>query len=79
MGTECAKNSYFVAHEIMQNCPAAWGDEEQRVDTVVKLCERGHADKLVLSQEATCFNDWLPERALPARLPNWHYLHEARA
>ena len=47
----------------------------QRVDTVARLCERGHAGKLVLSHDAACFNDWLPERALPAVLPNWHYLH----
>ncbi|MDP8981487.1 MAG: phosphotriesterase-related protein [Acidobacteriota bacterium] len=46
-----------------------------RVDTVARLCERGHAGKLVLSHDAACFNDWLPERALPAILPNWHYLH----
>lgn len=48
---------------------------EERVATVAKLCERGHANKMVLSQDAACFNDWLPERDLPAVLPNWHYLH----
>jgi phosphotriesterase-related protein len=48
---------------------------EDRVNTVARLCERGHADKMVLSQDAACFNDWLPERDLPAALPNWHYLH----
>ncbi len=46
-----------------------------RVDTVARLCERGHAGNLVLSHDAACFNDWLPESALPAILPNWHYLH----
>jgi phosphotriesterase-related protein len=48
---------------------------EERVNTVAQLCERGHANKLVLSHDAACFNDWLPERDLPAILPNWHYLH----
>ncbi len=48
---------------------------EDRVQTVATLCERGHAGQLVLSHDAACFNDWLPERALPAMLPNWHYLH----
>jgi phosphotriesterase-related protein len=48
---------------------------EQRVDTVAQLCERGHANKMVLSHDAACFSDWLPERDLPAILPNWHYLH----
>jgi phosphotriesterase-related protein len=48
---------------------------EDRVNTVAKMCERGHAGKMVLSQDAACFNDWLPEAALPEVLPNWHYLH----
>jgi len=48
---------------------------EERVNTVAQLCERGHANKLVLSHDAACFSDWLPERDLPAILPNWHYLH----
>jgi phosphotriesterase-related protein len=48
---------------------------EDRVNTVARMCERGHADKMVLSQDAACFNDWLPEAALPTVLPNWHYLH----
>ena len=48
---------------------------EDRVNTVARMCERGHANKMVLSQDAACFNDWLPEAALPAVLPNWHFLH----
>lgn len=48
---------------------------EDRVATVATMCERGHADKMVLSHDAACVNDWLPERALPVVLPNWHYLH----
>jgi len=48
---------------------------EDRVNTVARMCERGHADKMVLSHDAACFNDWLPESALPQVLPNWHYLH----
>jgi phosphotriesterase-related protein len=47
---------------------------EDRVNTVVRMCERGHADKMVLSHDAACFMDWVPEELLPA-LPNWHYLH----
>jgi phosphotriesterase-related protein len=30
---------------------------------------------MVLSHDAACFNHWLPERALPAILPRWNYLH----
>ncbi|HEX8183100.1 MAG TPA: phosphotriesterase-related protein [Blastocatellia bacterium] len=48
---------------------------EDRVNTVARMCERGHADKMVLSHDAACFNDWLPEAALPVVTPNWHYLH----
>ncbi|BBZ35841.1 phosphotriesterase family protein [Mycolicibacterium confluentis] len=47
----------------------------ERVDTVAKMCERGHAEKMVLSHDASCFIDWLPEEAVPVVLPNWHYLH----
>ncbi|MGI9163607.1 MAG: phosphotriesterase family protein [Mycobacterium sp.] len=48
---------------------------EDRVDTVVRMCQRGHADKMVLAHDASCHIDWLPEAALPLVLPNWHYLH----
>lgn len=48
---------------------------EDRVKTVAEMCKRGHADKMVLSQDAACFNDWLPEEALPLVLPRWHFLH----
>lgn len=48
---------------------------EDRVDTVVRMCERGHADKMVLSHDAACYFDALPEEILPLALPNWHYLH----
>ncbi len=48
---------------------------DDRVDTVARLCERGHADKMVLSHDASCYIDWLPEAALPVALPDWHFLH----
>jgi phosphotriesterase-related protein len=48
---------------------------EDRVKTVAEMCKRGHANKMVLSQDAACFNDWLPEEALPIVLPRWHFLH----
>jgi phosphotriesterase-related protein len=50
-------------------------DTEQRVNTVATMCERGHADKMVLSHDASCFMDWLPEELVPVAMPNWHYLH----
>lgn len=48
---------------------------EDRVKTVAEMCRRGHAAKMVLSHDAACFNQWLPERPLPVILPRWHYLH----
>jgi phosphotriesterase-related protein len=48
---------------------------EDRVNTVARMCELGHAGSMVLSQDASCFMDALPEAAVPVMLPNWHYLH----
>jgi phosphotriesterase-related protein len=48
---------------------------EERVATVATMCERGHADKMVLSHDASCYFDALPEETLHVALPNWHYLH----
>jgi phosphotriesterase-related protein len=48
---------------------------EDRVNTVARMCERGHADKMVLSHDAKCYFDALPEELLPTVAPNWHYLH----
>ena len=53
-------------------------DTEERVNTVATMCERGHADKMVLSHDASCFIDWLPEELVPVAMPNWHYLHISR-
>lgn len=48
---------------------------EDRVGVVARMCERGHADKMVLSHDAFCYFDALPEETVPLALPNWHYLH----
>ncbi|WP_019634274.1 phosphotriesterase family protein [Actinomadura atramentaria] len=48
-----------------------------RVRTVAALCERGYADRMVLSHDASCFIDWFgpdPEAMRPFA-PNWHYGH----
>ena len=39
------------------------------------MCERGHADKMVPSHDASCYWEALPGHVLPTILPNWHYLH----
>ena len=48
---------------------------EDRVDTVARMCGRGHADKMVLAHEASCHIDGRPGAALPFALPDWHFLH----
>jgi phosphotriesterase-related protein len=48
---------------------------EDRVETVARMCDRGHAPRLVLSHDAACFNDWVPSLLRESRLTNWHYLH----
>jgi phosphotriesterase-related protein len=48
---------------------------EARVDTVVEMCKRGHAGKMVLSQDASCFSDWLEPGLIAAILPKWDYMH----
>jgi phosphotriesterase-related protein len=48
---------------------------DDRVNTVVTLCERGYADRMVLSHDASCFIDWFPHELLTTATPNWHYLH----
>jgi phosphotriesterase-related protein len=47
---------------------------EARADIVVELCRRGYAGQLVLSQDASCYIDWIDPNVL-AFLPDWHYLH----
>ena len=48
---------------------------EERVGTVAAMCERGHADKMILSQDASSFTDWFPPGLREQMAPNWHYLH----
>ncbi|HEY7489010.1 MAG TPA: phosphotriesterase-related protein [Streptosporangiaceae bacterium] len=51
---------------------------EDRVATVVALCERGHADRLVLSHDSYCFNDRFDPEVVRERHPNYHLLHISR-
>ncbi|MGE5131723.1 MAG: phosphotriesterase [Gemmatimonadota bacterium] len=47
---------------------------EARADTLVEMCRRGYAERMVLSQDAACYIDWIDPNVLPF-LPQWHYLH----
>lgn len=47
---------------------------EARADIVVEMCRRGYAERMVLSQDAACYIDWV-DPAVLAFLPQWHYTH----
>jgi len=50
----------------------------KRVDTIVALAAQGYADRMVLSQDASCYIDWFPgeaRAAVAAAMPNWNYTH----
>jgi phosphotriesterase-related protein len=48
---------------------------EDRVNTVVALCEKGLAGQMILSHDANCFSDWFPPGLNEEVTPNWHFLH----
>ena len=51
---------------------------EDRVNTVAELCRRGHVDRLVLSHDAGCVFDYLPDDIhMRSGYKNWHYNHIA--
>jgi phosphotriesterase-related protein len=47
---------------------------EARADTLIEMVRRGYTDRMVLSQDANCYIDWI-EPAAMAALPQWHYTH----
>jgi phosphotriesterase-related protein len=47
---------------------------DETVGVVVELCQRGYADRMVLSHDAACYNDWFPVEMLDS-LPNWRWTH----
>ena len=47
---------------------------EARADTLVEMCRRGFAEQMVLSQDASCYIDWIDPNVL-SLLTQWHYLH----
>lgn len=48
---------------------------EQRVEIVATMCQRGYAERMVLSHDAACHNDWLDDDVLAEVTPRWNYLH----
>jgi phosphotriesterase-related protein len=48
---------------------------ESRADTVVELCRRGYADRMVLAHDAACYIDWIDPNVI-AMMTQWNYLHD---
>jgi len=47
---------------------------DDRVNSVKVLCERGHADRIVLSHDAMCHVDWFPA-AVSGAWKDWRWTH----
>lgn len=50
-----------------------------RIATIVTLCARGYADRIVLAHDAACYMDFFSgeagQQALATVTPNWHFRH----
>jgi phosphotriesterase-related protein len=47
---------------------------EARADTLVEMCRRGYADRMVLAHDAACYIDWIDPN-ISALMTQWNYLH----
>ena len=47
---------------------------ESRADTLVEMCRRGYADRMVLAHDAACYIDWIDPNIF-ALMTQWNYLH----
>lgn len=47
---------------------------EKRADTLIEMCRRGYADRMVLSHDVSCYIDMIDPRLLTL-MPSWNYLH----
>jgi phosphotriesterase-related protein len=47
---------------------------DKRVATVITMCQRGHAERMVLSHDASAYSDWVPQE-VQAAMPHWNFLH----
>jgi phosphotriesterase-related protein len=48
---------------------------EKRNATVIELCRRGHADRMMLSHDAAGAQDWFPTELKEQLAPNWHFAY----
>jgi phosphotriesterase-related protein len=49
--------------------------DADRMDVVATLCAEGHAERLLLSHDASCWNDRQPMQAIRRTRPQWHHRH----
>jgi phosphotriesterase-related protein len=50
---------------------------EERVASVARLCERGYAERIVLSHDAMCFVDWFPRSMMDSNQTwRWTYISD---
>ena len=47
----------------------------ERVATIAALCRMGHAGKMVLSHDTSCYFDAIPQALKEANNPDWNYFH----
>ncbi len=47
---------------------------EARAETVVEMCQRGYADRMVLAHDAACYLDFIDPKVL-AMMTQWNFLH----
>lgn len=51
---------------------------EERVETVAQLCAEGYSGQIVLSHDASCWDDWLPPELTAGtnmEMPDWTFTH----
>jgi predicted metal-dependent phosphotriesterase family hydrolase len=47
---------------------------EARADTLVEMCRRGYAERMVLFHDAARYIDWMDPKVMQL-MPQWNYLH----
>lgn len=50
-------------------------NDVQRADMVAALVEKGYADRITLSHDASCHLDFIPEGVADQVLPQWNFTH----
>ncbi len=48
-------------------------DLDRQVEMLADLCERGYAERIVLSHDRHCTSDWFPESRVVELLPHWEH------